>query len=85
MLPLSVLICAYLDKAFRHGDIENILSTLAKTAGHAAVASSGGDLFGFAKSLIKSATSGPGGPKFSSGDIKKVYFVCILPFLLGMP
>ncbi|KAJ7805214.1 Het-C-domain-containing protein, partial [Mycena olivaceomarginata] len=44
------------DKAFRHGDIENILSTLAKSAGHAA------------------ATSGPGGPKFTSGDIKKVYF-----------
>ncbi|KAJ7654177.1 heterokaryon incompatibility protein Het-C-domain-containing protein [Mycena rosella] len=62
------------DKAFRHGDIENILSTLAKTAGHVAMSSGGGDLFGFAKSLIKSATSGPGGSKFTSGDIKKVYF-----------
>ncbi|KAF7307412.1 Heterokaryon incompatibility protein het-c [Mycena indigotica] len=62
------------DKAFRHGDIENILSTLAKTAGHAALSGSGGNLFGFAKSLIKEATSGPGGAKFSSGDIKKVYF-----------
>ncbi|KAJ6541906.1 heterokaryon incompatibility protein Het-C-domain-containing protein [Mycena capillaripes] len=62
------------DKAFRHGDIENILSTLAKAAGHAAASHGGGNLFGFAKSLIQSATSGPGGPKFSSGDIKKVYF-----------
>ncbi|KAJ7150218.1 Het-C-domain-containing protein [Mycena filopes] len=62
------------DKAFRHGDIENILSTLAKSAGHAAAASHGGNLFGFAKSIIQSATSGPGGPKFTSGDIKKVYF-----------
>ncbi|KAJ6486163.1 Het-C-domain-containing protein [Mycena vitilis] len=63
------------DKAFRHGDIENILSTLAKSAGHAAAANANSDnLFGFAKNLIKSATSGPGGPKFSSGDIKKVYF-----------
>ncbi|KAJ7201281.1 Het-C-domain-containing protein [Mycena pura] len=61
------------DKAFRHGDIENILSTLAKSAGHAA-ASNSGNLFGFAKSLIESATSGHGGPKFSSNDIKKVYF-----------
>ncbi|KAJ7146223.1 heterokaryon incompatibility protein Het-C-domain-containing protein [Mycena epipterygia] len=63
------------DKAFRHGDIENILSTLAKTAGLAAAShSAGGDLFGFAKAIIKTATSGPGGPKFSSSDIKKVYF-----------
>ncbi|KAJ7492177.1 Het-C-domain-containing protein [Mycena latifolia] len=62
------------EKAFRHGDIENILSTLAKTAGHVAASSSGGDLFGFAKAIIKTATSGPGGAKFSSGDIKKVYF-----------
>ncbi|KAF7307409.1 Het-C-domain-containing protein [Mycena indigotica] len=61
-----------LDKAFRHGDIENILATLAKTAGHAALSgASGGDLLGFAKSLIKEAASGSGGAKFSSGDIKK--------------
>ncbi|KAK7063818.1 heterokaryon incompatibility protein HET-C [Favolaschia claudopus] len=66
---------AYLnDKAFRHGDIENILSTLAKTAGHVAASGQGGNLFGFAKSLIDSATSGSGGAKFTSGDIKKVYF-----------
>ncbi|KAJ7897370.1 Het-C-domain-containing protein [Mycena olivaceomarginata] len=62
------------DKAFRHGDIENILSTLAKSAGHAVASAHGGNLFGFAKSLVKAATSGPGGPKFTSGDIKKVYF-----------
>ncbi|KAJ7044922.1 Het-C-domain-containing protein [Mycena alexandri] len=63
------------NKAFRHGDIENILSTLAKTAGHAAAASGhGGNLFGFAKSMIQAVASGPGGPKFTSGDIKKVYF-----------
>ncbi|KAJ6623117.1 heterokaryon incompatibility protein Het-C-domain-containing protein [Mycena sp. CBHHK59/15] len=74
LLFLSMLIDVLPDKAFRHGDIENILSTLAKTAGHAALSNSGGDLFGFAKSIIKTATSGPGGPKFSSGDIKKVYF-----------
>ncbi|KAJ7705120.1 Het-C-domain-containing protein [Mycena metata] len=62
------------NKAFRHGDIENILSTLAKTAGHAVASGHGGNLFGFAKSMIQAATSGPGGPKFTSGDIKKVYF-----------
>ncbi|KAJ7103095.1 Het-C-domain-containing protein [Mycena belliarum] len=65
------------DKAFRHGDIENILSTLAKTAGHVAAAkasTSGGDLLGFAKSIIKTAATGAAGNTFSSGDIKKVYF-----------
>ncbi|KAJ7144853.1 Het-C-domain-containing protein [Mycena crocata] len=66
------------EKAFRHGDIENILSTLAKTAGHVAAAhaaTGGGDLLGFAKSIIKTAvTSGTGNEKFSSSDIKKVYF-----------
>jgi hypothetical protein len=57
------------DKAFRHGDIENILENLVKTVGGA----SGGDsLFGFAKSIIQSAS---GGKKFSKSDVKKVYFV----------
>ncbi|KAF8899167.1 heterokaryon incompatibility protein Het-C-domain-containing protein [Infundibulicybe gibba] len=60
---------AYLnDKAFRHGDIENILENLVKSVGGAAV---GGGLIGFATSVLKSAT---GGSKFSKSDIKKVYF-----------
>ncbi|KAJ3526869.1 hypothetical protein NM688_g8205 [Phlebia brevispora] len=60
---------AYLnDKAFRHGDIENVLSELAKTAGHAAAS---GGLFSFAQSVLGAAT---GGSKFSSQDVKRVYF-----------
>ncbi|TFK41913.1 heterokaryon incompatibility protein Het-C-domain-containing protein [Crucibulum laeve] len=61
---------AYLnDKAFRHGDIENILEKLVKNVGGAAIG--GGGLLGFAKSVIKQAS---GGSKFSRSDIKKVYF-----------
>ncbi|KAF4611401.1 hypothetical protein D9613_004172 [Agrocybe pediades] len=61
---------AYLnDKAFRHGDIENILETLAKSAGTAAIG--GGSLLGFAASVIKHAK---GESKFNKSDIKKVYF-----------
>ncbi|KAI0274933.1 heterokaryon incompatibility Het-C [Gloeopeniophorella convolvens] len=56
------------DKAFRHGDIENILTELAKTAGSAAA---GGGILHFAQSLI---AAGTGGSKFSKGDVKKVYF-----------
>ncbi|KAG6851362.1 hypothetical protein H0H93_005760 [Arthromyces matolae] len=56
------------DKAFRHGDIENILETLAKTAGGAAM---GGGLMGFASSILQQAT---GGSKFTKSDVKKVYF-----------
>lgn len=68
---------AYLnDKAFRHGDIENILESLVKYAGRA---SSGAGLLGFASSVIKQAS---GGSKFSKNDIKKVYFVCFLPSFL---
>ncbi|PPQ91780.1 hypothetical protein CVT25_000425 [Psilocybe cyanescens] len=61
---------AYLnDKAFRHGDIENILETLVKTAGGASI---GSGLFGsFASSVINHAI---GGSKFTKSDIKKVYF-----------
>jgi hypothetical protein len=66
------------DKAFRHGDIENILETLVKNAGRAA---SGGGLLGFAQNVIQSAS---GGVKFTKGDIKKVYFVS-LDFILSMP
>jgi len=60
----------FLDKAFRHGDIENILETLVKSAGGAAIGGSG--ILGFATSVIKHAS---GGSKFSKSDIKKVYFV----------
>lgn len=60
-----------LDKAFRHGDIENILATLAKTTGKVA---GGGGLLGFASSVL---SSGSGGSKFDKGDIKKVYFVSL--------
>ncbi|PPQ63835.1 hypothetical protein CVT24_009785 [Panaeolus cyanescens] len=63
---------AYLnDKAFRHGDIENVLETLAKTAGGVALGAHGGGLLGFASSVIKQAT---GGSKFNKNDIKRVYF-----------
>lgn len=57
-------------KAFRHGDIEDILSELAKTAGHAAAS---GGLMELAQSVFSAAT---GGSKFSSSDVQRVYFVC---------
>ncbi|KAG6874423.1 hypothetical protein C0995_015159 [Termitomyces sp. Mi166 len=57
------------DKAFRHGDIENILENLAKTAGGMAA---GGGLLGFASSMLKQAS---GGDKFTKSDVKRVYFV----------
>ncbi|KAJ4485648.1 Het-C-domain-containing protein [Lentinula aciculospora] len=60
---------AYLnDKAFRHGDIENILEQVLKNAARAA---GGGGLLGFAKQAFQNAN---GGSKFDKGDIKKVYF-----------
>ncbi|KAJ3750923.1 Het-C-domain-containing protein [Lentinula detonsa] len=60
---------AYLnDKAFRHGDIENILEQVLKNAARAA---GGGGLLGFAKQAFRNAS---GGSKFDKGDIKKVYF-----------
>ncbi|KAJ3830304.1 Het-C-domain-containing protein [Lentinula raphanica] len=60
---------AYLnDKAFRHGDIENILEQVLKNAARAA---GGGGLLGFARQALKTAS---GGSKFDKGDIKKVYF-----------
>ncbi|KAI0094507.1 heterokaryon incompatibility protein Het-C-domain-containing protein [Irpex rosettiformis] len=61
---------AYLhDKAFRHGDIENILEELAKTVGGAA---GGASLFGFAQALLTSGSGG--GSKFAHADVKRVYF-----------
>ncbi|KAJ4002175.1 Het-C-domain-containing protein [Lentinula boryana] len=60
---------AYLnDKAFRHGDIENILEQVLKNAARAA---GGGGLLGFAKQAFRNVS---GGSKFDKGDIKKVYF-----------
>ncbi|KAJ3901562.1 Het-C-domain-containing protein [Lentinula edodes] len=60
---------AYLnDKAFRHGDIENILEQVLKNA---ALAAGGTGLFGFAKQAFQNVS---GGSKFDKGDIKKVYF-----------
>ncbi|EIM92702.1 Het-C-domain-containing protein [Stereum hirsutum FP-91666 SS1] len=62
------------EKAFRHGDIENILTEVAKSAaaagGSAAMA---GGLLGFAKNVL-SGQGGSGGAKFSKSDVKKVYF-----------
>ncbi|KAI0718880.1 heterokaryon incompatibility protein Het-C-domain-containing protein [Cerioporus squamosus] len=63
---------AYLNgKAFRHGDIENILSELAKSVGHAG---GGGGLLGLAQSVLSAAASGGGGATFSKEDVKRVYF-----------
>jgi hypothetical protein len=60
---------AYLnDKAFRHGDIENILTDIAKTAGGLVT---GGGILQFAHSVV---AAGSGGSRFSKNDVKKVYF-----------
>ncbi|KAH9178845.1 Het-C-domain-containing protein [Lactarius sanguifluus] len=56
------------DKAFRHGDIENILTEIAKTAGGVVT---GGGILQFAQSVV---AAGSGGSKFSKSDVKKVYF-----------
>ncbi|KAK7686586.1 hypothetical protein QCA50_010186 [Cerrena zonata] len=61
-------ITSEIGKAFRHGDIESILSELAKTAGHSV---GGGGLIGFAQSVLSAAS---GGAKFSKEDVKRVYF-----------
>ncbi len=59
---------AYLhNKAFRHGDIENVLEEVVKSA------AAGGFLALAKQALAKS------GPRFSREDIKKVYFVRDLP------
>lgn len=60
---------AYLEnKAFRHGDIENVLAEIAKGT---TMAAGGGGLLGFAKQVIQQASSGG---KFTKSDVKKVYF-----------
>ncbi|KAI0068034.1 Het-C-domain-containing protein [Artomyces pyxidatus] len=56
------------NKAFRHGDIENILTEVAKTVGKGASAAG---FLSFAQSILN---SGAGGTKFNKGDVKKVYF-----------
>ncbi|KAI9511719.1 heterokaryon incompatibility protein Het-C-domain-containing protein [Russula earlei] len=56
------------NKAFRHGDIENILTEVAKTAGSLAT---GGGILQLAHSVL---ASGAGGSKFDKSDVKKVYF-----------
>lgn len=54
------------DRAFRHGDIENVIAEVIKIAGHAA----GGGMFSFARSIVGSSS----GKKFSKEDVKKIYF-----------
>ncbi|OJT08483.1 hypothetical protein TRAPUB_666 [Trametes pubescens] len=62
---------AYLNgKAFRHGDIEDILTELAKSVGHVG---GGGGLLGIAASVL-GAASGSSGSKFTKEDVKRVYF-----------
>ena len=70
LLIARLIILHLTDKAFRHGDIENILEELAKTVGGAA---GGASLFGFAQALLN--TGSGGGNKFSHADVKRVYFV----------
>ncbi|TFY71829.1 hypothetical protein EVG20_g1176 [Dentipellis fragilis] len=57
------------NKAFRHGDIENILTEIAKAAGKGAA---GGGILSIASSILSGGSSG--GKKFNKGDVKKVYF-----------
>jgi len=55
-------------RAFRHGDIENVLQNVAKVVG---MAGSGG-LLSLAKSFVEGSVGG--GKTFSSSDVKHVYF-----------
>ncbi|KAG8716996.1 hypothetical protein FRC09_014920 [Ceratobasidium sp. 395] len=62
---------AYLnDKAFRHGDLESILSTLAKNV----PGGLGGGAAGVIAGVAKMALRGGRGDKFTSLDVKRVYF-----------
>ncbi|KAG9105406.1 hypothetical protein FRC07_009308, partial [Ceratobasidium sp. 392] len=64
---------AYLnDKAFRHGDIESILSTLSKNV--AKGFSGGGGVAGIIAGVAKVALNGGKGDRFTSLDVKRVYF-----------
>lgn len=59
------------DKAYRHGDIENVLSEVAKTS-VSPLGSSGGSVFGLAQVLLSAER---GSSNFTSDDVKRVYFV----------
>ncbi|QRV83279.1 heterokaryon incompatibility protein Het-C protein [Ceratobasidium sp. AG-Ba] len=62
---------AYLnDKAFRHGDLESILSTLSKNV----PAGLGGGVGGILAGVAKMALRGGHGDRFTSLDVKRVYF-----------
>ncbi|CAE6464046.1 unnamed protein product [Rhizoctonia solani] len=63
---------AYLnDKAFRHGDIESILSQLSKNVGSSGF---GGGVAGILAGVAKAALRGGKGDRFTSLDVKRVYF-----------
>jgi len=66
---LVFLLTYLIDKAFRHGDIENVLQELVKCV---SAGIGGGSLLRIASSVLQEVT---GGSKFSKSDIKKVYFV----------
>lgn len=59
------------DKAFRHGDIESILSTLSKNVGSGGF---GGGVAGILVGVAKAAMNRGKGDKFTSLDVKRVYF-----------
>ncbi|CAE6472919.1 unnamed protein product [Rhizoctonia solani] len=63
---------AYLnEKAFRHGDIESILSQLSKNVGSSGF---GGGVAGILAGVAKAALRGGKGDRFTSLDVKRVYF-----------
>ncbi|KAF8667700.1 Het-C protein [Rhizoctonia solani] len=63
---------AYLnDKAFRHGDIESILSQLSKNVGSSGF---GGGVAGILVGVAKAALRGGKGDRFTTMDVKRVYF-----------
>ncbi|KAB5588066.1 hypothetical protein CTheo_8493 [Ceratobasidium theobromae] len=63
---------AYLnDKAFRHGDIESILTTLSKNVGSSGF---GGGVAGILVGVAKAALKGGKGDRFTTLDMKRVYF-----------
>ena len=61
--------------AFRHGDIESILSTLSKNVGSKGF---GGGVAGILAGVAKVAMGGGKGDRFTSLDVKRVYFVRFL-------
>lgn len=61
--------------AFRHGDIESILSTLSKNVGSSGF---GGGVVGILAGVAKAALNRGKGDRFTSLDVKRVYFVRFL-------